>query len=369
MGLGGLLAGIGAGVAGAIGSAVSNANKKPSSSTSSSGSSSGGTSGGSSGSSSSGSSGSGSSLGSQMVGSYDKVDFGDLFDSLKHSGITDTDYLQSIVDARADKAQNVQGYGQWANDAKQQEMQAYVNQLKKDEERQDAALEQYINGLQQAADQQQAAIQAGVDSAVADLESQKYDVGKLTEANNAAAERAYMQTLNPNGSLAENLAANGLLPTGVTETSQIQAGNAYQGALNDNATTQTEALAEIERAINQARLNGDLTAAQALSDMLMQIAEKGYQHVQNIQAMDQANKNFGYQLGVTNADLTGIYNGSPTLEAKRLQMEIQDREDQKKLIQQQLQKGEIDIATAQKQLEAYDQDIRYKEWQLKQLGL
>lgn len=350
MGLGGLLAGIGAGVAGAIGSAVSNANKKPSNSTNSSGSSSGGTSGGSSGSSSSGSSGSGSSLGSQMVGSYDKVDFGDLFDSLKHSGITDTDYLQSIVDARADKAQNVQGYGQWANDAKQQEMQAYVDQLKKDEERQDAALEQYINGLQQAADQQQAAIQAGVDSAVADLESQKYDVGKLTEANNAAAERAYMQTLNPNGSLAENLAANGLLPTGVTETSQIQAGNAYQGALNDNATTQTEALAEIERAINQARLNGDLTAAQALSDMLMQIAEKGYQHVQNIQAMDQANKNFGYQLGVTNADLTGIYNGSPTLTAVQLEM-------QKQLLQEDLENGKIDRQTAQKQLELLEQQI------------
>lgn len=350
MGLGGLLAGIGAGVAGAISSAVSNANKKPSNSTNSSGSSSGGTSGGSSGSSSSGSSGSGSSLGSQMVGSYDKVDFGDLFDSLKHSGITDTDYLQSIVDARADKAQNVQGYGQWANDAKQQKMQAYVNQLKKDEERQDAALEQYINGLQQAADQQQAAIQAGVDSAVADLESQKYDVGKLTEANNAAAERAYMQTLNPNGSLAENLAANGLLPTGVTETSQIQAGNAYQGALNDNATTQTEALAEIERAINQARLNGDLTAAQALSDMLMQIAEKGYQHVQNIQAMDQANKNFGYQLGVTNADLTGIYNGSPTLTAMQLEM-------QKQQLQEDLENGKIDRQTAQKQLELLEQQI------------
>lgn len=285
-----------------------------------------------------------------MVGSYDKVDFGDLFDSLKHSGITDTDYLQSIVDARADKAQNVQGYGQWANDAKQQEMQAYVDQLKTQKEQQDAAWEQYQNSMQQALEQQQESIQAGIDSAVSDLESQKYDVGKLTEANNAAAERAYMQTLNPNGSLAENLAANGLLPTGVTETSQIQAGNAYQGALNDNATTQTEALAEIERAINQARLNGDLTAAQALSDMLMQIAEKGYQHVQNIQAMDQANKNFGYQLGVTNADLTGIYNGSPTLTAMQLEM-------QKQQLQEDLENGKIDRQTAQKQLELLEQQI------------
>lgn len=350
MGLGGLLAGIGAGVAGAISSAVSNANKKPSNNTNSSGSSSSGTSGGSSGSSSSGSSGSSSSLGSQMSGKYSNVDLGDTFWQLVNSGNTDADYLQSIAGARLDKAQSSGNLGQFANDQNQMAMQGYIDSLRKGQEQQDAAWQQYQNSMQQAADQQQAAIQAGIDSAVADLESQKYDVGKLTEANNAAAERAYMQTLNPNGSLAENLAANGLLPTGVTETSQIQAGNAYQGALNDNATTQTEALAEIERAINQARLNGDLTAAQALSDMLMQIAEKGYQHVQNIQAMDQANKNFGYQLGVTNADLSGIYNGSPTLDAQRLEM-------QKKQLEEDIANGKIDRQTAQKQLELLEQRI------------
>lgn len=350
MGLGGLLAGIGAGVAGAIGSAVSNANKKPSNSTNSSGSSSGGTSSGSSGSSSSSSSGSGSSLGSQMSGKYNNVDLGDTFWQLVNSGNTDADYLQSIADARLDKAQSSGSLGQFANDQNQMAMQGYIDSLRKGQEQQDAAWEQYQNSMQQALEQQQASIQAGIDSAVSDLESQKYDVGKLTEANNAAAERAYMQTLNPNGSLAENLAANGLLPTGVTETSQIQAGNAYQGALNDNATTQTEALAEIERAINQARLNGDLTAAQALSDMLIKMAEQGYQHVQNIQAMDQANKNFGYQLGVTNADLTGIYNGSPTLTAMQLEM-------QKQQLQEDLENGKIDRQTAQKQLELLEQQI------------
>lgn len=285
-----------------------------------------------------------------MSGQYSNVDLGDTFWQLVNSGNTDADYLQSIADARLDKAQSSGSLGQFANDQNQMAMQGYIDSLRKGQEQQDAAWEQYQNSMQQALEQQQASIQAGIDSAVSDLESQKYDVGKLTEANNAAAERAYMQTLNPNGSLAENLAANGLLPTGVTETSQIQAGNAYQGALNDNATTQTEALAEIERAINQARLNGDLTAAQALSDMLMQIAAQGYQHVQNIQAMDQANKNFGYQLGVTNADLTGIYNGSPTLTAMQLEM-------QKQQLQEDLENGKIDRQTAQKQLELLEQQI------------
>lgn len=370
MGLGSIMAGIGGMLGGAIANAASNANKKPGSS--GSGSSSGSTSKPSSsgtGGSSGGSSASGSSLGQQMGIDYGKVDLGDLFDSLKHGGITDVNYLQSIVDARADKAQNAQGYGQWANDAKQQEMQAYVDKLKNEQDQQAAAWEDYKNSMQQAADQQQAAIQAGVDSAVANLNAQKDSVGKLTKANNAAAEKAYMQTINPNGSLAENLAANGLLSTGLTESSQIQAGNAYQGALNENALTETEAIAEIERAITQAQLSGDLQAAQALSDLLTQIAEKGYAHVQDINALNQWQSQFGHSMGLDDAGMTGMYNGKPTLEAQRLQMEIQDREDQKKLIQQQLQKGEIDIATAQKQLEAYDQDIRYKEWQLKQLGL
>ena len=349
MRLGSIMAGIGGMIGGAIANAASNANKKPSSS--GSGSSSGSTSKpSSSGGNSGGSSSSSSSLGQQMGIDYGKVDLGDLFDSLKHGGITDVNYLQSIVDARADKAQNAQGYGQWANDAKQQEMQAYVDKLKNEQDQQAAAWEDYKNSMQQAADQQQAAIQAGVDSAVANLNAQKDSVGKLTKANNAAAEKAYMQTINPNGSLAENLAANGLLSTGLTESSQIQAGNAYQTAVNENALTETEAIAEIERAITQAQLSGDLQAAQALSDLLTQIAEKGYAHIQDINALNQWQSQFGYNMGLDNAGLTGMYNGNPTMAAQQLEM-------QKRQLEEDLANGKIDRQTAQKQLELLEQQI------------
>lgn len=351
MGLGSIMAGIGGMIGGAIANAASNANKKPSSS--GSGSSSGSTSKPSSsgtGGSSGGSSAGGSSLGQQMGIDYGKVDLGDLFDSLKHGGITDVNYLQSIVDARADKAQNAQGYGQWANDAKQQEMQAYVNKLKDEQDKLTSAQAEYEKRMQQAADQQQAAIQAGVDSAVANLNAQKDSVGKLTKANNAAAEKAYMQTINPNGSLAENLAANGLLSTGLTESSQIQAGNAYQTAVNENALTETEAIAEIERAITQAQLSGDLQAAQALSDLLTQIAEKGYAHVQDINALNQWQSQFGYNMGLDNAGLTGMYNGNPTMAAQQLEM-------QKRQLEEDLANGKIDRQTAQKQLELLEQQI------------
>lgn len=130
----------------------------------------------------------------------------------------------------------------------------------------------YKKYMEDAAAQQQAALKAKVDSAVASLNGQKYDVMKQTEANNAAAEKAYMQSIKPGGSNAETLAANGLLTSGLTESSQISAGNAYQNALNSNATTQTETLAKIEQAITQAQLTGDIEAANALANLYKEIA-------------------------------------------------------------------------------------------------
>ena len=77
----------------------------------------------------------------------------------------------------------------------------------------------YKKYMEDAAAQQQAALKAKVDSAVASLNGQKYDVMKQTEANNAAAEKAYMQSIKPGGSNAETLAANGLLTSGLPESS------------------------------------------------------------------------------------------------------------------------------------------------------
>lgn len=198
----------------------------------------------------------------------------------------------------------------------------------------------YKKYMEDAAAQQQAALKAKVDSAVASLNGQKYDVKKQTEANNAAAEKAYMQSIKPGGSNAETLAANGLLTSGLTESSQISAGNAYQNALNSNATTQTETLAKIEQAITQAQLTGDIEAANALADLYKQIAAKGYENTQNIIAANQ----WGQQFGLSQAEQTGTYNGAATLAAQQLEM-------QKQQVQQELEAGKIDMETARKQIE------------------
>ena len=229
----------------------------------------------------------------------------------------------------------------------------------------------YKQYMEDASAQQQAALKAKVDSAVADLESQKYDITKQTEANNAAAEKAYMQSIKPGGSTAESLAANGLLTSGLTESSQISAGNTYQNALNNNATTQTESLAKIEQAITQAQLTGDIEAANALADLYKEIAAKSYENTQNAVAANQ----WGQQFALSQAEQTGTYNGTQTLAMRQY-------ERQKQQVEQDLEAGKIDMELARKQIKYINAQIenlqaetagqnlsnKYSQWQLNQLG-
>ena len=198
----------------------------------------------------------------------------------------------------------------------------------------------YEQKMNDAAEAQQKALQASIDSAVNNLESQKTTIGKNTEANNAAAEKAYMTAINPNGSYAEGLASQGLSKSGITESSMISAGNTYQNALNSNATTQSEALAEIERAITQARLNGEIEKANALADLYKETAAKQLENVDKINSAYQ----WGQQFGLSQAEQTGTYNGQATLAARQFEL-------QKQQVQQDLEAGKIDMETARKQLQ------------------
>lgn len=198
----------------------------------------------------------------------------------------------------------------------------------------------YEQKMNDAAAAQQKALQASIDSAVNNLESQKTTIGKNTEANNAAAEKAYMTAINPNGSYAEGLASQGLSKSGITESSMISAGNMYQNALNSNATTQTEALAEIERAITQARLNGDIEKANALADLYKETAAKQLENADKINSAYQ----WGQQFGLSQAEQTGTYNGQATLAARQLEI-------QKQQVEEDIANGKIDRETARKQLQ------------------
>ena len=368
--LGQIMAGAIAGVASSAANAIKNSNKNKGSS---SGSSSSSSNSGSSGSSGGSSGGSTSGVFNGSSADYDRLQQqANQYAQQWHNATTQEekdklhDYA-TIVNQQLGKTYDDKT-GVWSGGyARPEETPSYEELLKE-------AYGQYQDYMQQAANQQQAAIQAGVDSAVSNLNAQRPQIDKLTQQNNAAAEKAYMQTINPNGSLAENLAANGLLPTGVTETSQIQAGNAYQTALNSNAQTQTEAIAELERAITQAQLTGDMQAAEAYASVLQQMAQMGYQNAQDIIAAGQWQQQFDYNKGVTDAGLTGVYNGVPTMEALRLEIQRDQLEEDiangkidRELGLKQIAQIEAQIGQIRTQTEGDRINNQYLSWQYDQL--
>ena len=218
---------------------------------------------------------------------------------------------------------------------------------------QDAAA-QYQQQQQQQLDNINAQYQAALGQMQSNLEAQKEDAAKQTALNNAAAEQAYMTAIKPNGSLAENLAANGLLSSGLTETSQIQAGNTYQNALNNNSTTQTELIAELERMAAQAEYTNDLERLQAIQQVMAQIAQTGYASAQDIAALRQ--------WSVENSQ-------NYTYQQQQLALQKQQLEQQKQELDQQLALGKLTQQQYQLQNQQLQQEIAYNEWQMKQAGV
>lgn len=280
MGFGSIMAGIGAAIAGGIANSV-NKNKNNSSSSNSSKGSSGG--GGSSGGYQSTGTHYDSYVKDQNPQQYDQIQqYKQQYDDAKARG-DQAGMQEAHAAAEAIRAQNGYSGGADGSEYNTNGMGGYgeiENQYNKNWDQ----IEQY---LANARDESQRAQQAAVEQSVNSLNAQKGAVNKAGETANAAAEKAYMQTVKPNGSLAESLAANGLLTSGLTETSQISAGNEYQNALNSNQTMVQEQLAEIERAITAARLNGDIASAEMLASYAQQVAALGQQNAQNVLSFRQ----------------------------------------------------------------------------------
>lgn len=120
------------------------------------------------------------------------------------------------------------------------------------------------------------ATDASVQKTILNLEAQKDKLRQTQKDNNTAAYEAWMRTINDYGAAQEALAARGLQASGLSESSKISAGNTYQNALNQNARSLAQQLADIDLAVEQARLDGDLTKAQQLTDYYNAVAAMSY---------------------------------------------------------------------------------------------
>lgn len=188
-------------------------------------------------------------------------------------------------------------------------------------------LDDYSGKAQAIRDEQSALVQQNI----AALNAQRPLVQQAGAQANQAAQQSYYQTINPNGVGAEQRAALGLSDSGLTETAQIAAANAYQGAVNSNAQNVNSQLAQIDLAIQNAKLSGDIATAQQLQSFYDSVLSAGMQAAQSVlgaqqwalgNAQDLRQQNI--QNAYTQAGITGQYNGQQTLSGQQATLEFRN---------------------------------------------
>ena len=117
--------------------------------------------------------------------------------------------------------------------------------------------------------QKQAATDAGVQQSVNSLESQK--VG-INDAMDNAAREAYISLMKSKKDLPEQYAAAGM-SGGITESGLINLDNNYANNIKDINTQRTSQIANIDNAITDVRLTGDIEKAQQAANIAQQAAE------------------------------------------------------------------------------------------------
>ena len=104
------------------------------------------------------------------------------------------------------------------------------------------------------------------------INQQKETARKNMETESKKAKNDYFNYINPYGVQAESMASQGLLNSGVSETSKLGAYHSYQNRLDSANRVMQEAFTQYDNDMNQARLNNDVQKAQnALEKLKMQL--------------------------------------------------------------------------------------------------
>lgn len=238
---------------------------------------------------------------------YSNVDLGNTFWQSALQGGADINYLQSIADARLEKAQNNSELGQFYNDQNQLAMQAYINQLRQQQEYADAYNQYYEDALQQ----QQDAWDAAAEQAA--LQYQQM-IPTINQSYDQSARQAYINNRLAQRDLPAQLAAAGISGQGAAESSIVAQNNAYNAALVQNELARQNALQDIDNSIANAYANASAQGAQSAADILLQQANAQ----QNILGMQEQMRQNALQGLYNYAGLTGNIGGMPTLSAQEL---------------------------------------------------
>ncbi|NLW33849.1 MAG: hypothetical protein GXY77_20560 [Fibrobacter sp.] len=131
--------------------------------------------------------------------------------------------------------------------------------------------------------------------AVEQMEYQKELTEKARAQANREADLAFSRAINPTGKLNQNIRSVGLAGSGWQETSQVGLTNAYQTALNTNSSDYNTAVKELNLAISQAKLTGDIATMQAIQTYAIQLAQQLYQESRDAVADRQWEKSYALQ--------------------------------------------------------------------------
>lgn len=238
---------------------------------------------------------------------YSNVDLGNTFWQSALQGGADIDYLQSIADARLEKAQNNSELGKFYNDQNQLAMQAYINQLRQQQEYADAYNQYYEDSLAQ----QQEAWNAAAEQAAMQYQ---HMIPTINQSYDQSARQAYINNRLAQRDLPEQLAAAGIAGQGAAESSIVAQNNAYTAALMQNELARQNALDTVNNNIANAYANASAQGAQSAADIMLQQANAQ----QNILAMQEQMRQNALQGLYNYAGLTGNIGGMPTLSAQEL---------------------------------------------------
>lgn len=184
-----------------------------------------------------------------------------------------------------------------------------------------------LNSYNQAIDSGLAASKLGYD----DTKTQ----AKTTQAEaNRAAQKTYLDTVNPYGYNAQSLAAIGLANSGISESSRISAGNTYQNAVSQNQKSYDDTARQANLAYQQDVLNAGSSKAQYAGDLYKNQAETELSH--NQWAQEQAQSASQWQQE---------FNQSSSQWAQEYALKVKELEDQiatNKITREQAQ-AELDI--------------------------
>ena len=131
------------------------------------------------------------------------------------------------------------------------------------------ALSNWNNQMKTAIDRYNNAIDSGLKASKLQADNQKQEAYKTKVKSNAAAQRSYLDTINPYGYSQQSLASAGLSRSGVGESSRISAGNTYSNALADARSDYNDTVRQSDLQYQQAVMTAAEDKGKYAADTLL----------------------------------------------------------------------------------------------------